>query len=69
MLEERAHFFGKQQVLYPEVRDLDEYFSLIEKVDESQVNTLAAHLLTTDNLRLVVIGKEKDTDQLNKLIA
>ncbi len=67
--EERAHFFGKQLLLYPEVRDLNEYFAMIEKVDEAQVNKLAARLLATDNLRLVVIGKEKDTDKLNQLIA
>ncbi len=66
--EERAHFFGKQQLLYPEVRDLKEYFDEIEKVDESAINTLAARLLKPENLRLVVIGKEKDQGKLETLI-
>ncbi len=67
--EERAHFFGKQQLLYPKVRDLTEYFAAIETVTESQVNALAAKLLTKDRFRLVVIGKEKDEGKLEELIA
>ncbi len=67
--EERAHFFGKQQLLYPEVRDLPEYFGKIEKVTIEQVNALAKKLLTTEKLRLVVIGKEKSETDLEKLIS
>ena len=66
--EERAHFFGKQQLLYPETRDLPEYFKQIEKVTVAQVNTLAKKLFTTERLRLVVIGKEKGEEELLKLI-
>lgn len=66
--EERAHFFGKQQLLYPTVRDLPMYFEQIEKVTASQINTLAAKLLSTDRLRLVVIGKENDKKKLEELI-
>lgn len=67
--EERAHFFGKQQLLYPKVRDMNDYYAEIERVDEEAVNKLAARLLTPENLRLVVIGKEKSADALEKLIA
>ncbi len=67
--EERAHFFGKQQLLYPQVRDLPEYFKEIESVTTGQVNKLAGRTLTTDKLRLVVIGKEKDESALLKLIS
>ncbi len=66
--EERAHFFGKQQLLYPEVRDIDEYFKKIEAVELQSINALAGRLLTADNLRLVVIGKENDPDGLEKLL-
>ncbi len=66
--EERAHFFGKQQLLYPSVRDLPAYFEEIEKVTAGQINALAATLLQTDRLRLVVIGKESDTKKLQELI-
>jgi predicted Zn-dependent peptidase len=67
--EERAHFFGKQQLLYPHVRDMEEYFTEIEKVSVPQINKLASRLLTTDRLKLVVIGKEKSEDKLLQLIS
>ena len=67
--EERAHFFGKQQLLYPKVRDLDEYFTEIDKVTVKQVNDLAHRLLDVDRFRLVVIGKEKDEKKLHSLIS
>lgn len=66
--EERAHFFGKQQLLYPETRDLPEYFQKIQAVTTDQVNGLAKKLLQKDRFRLVVIGKEKGEAELLKLI-
>lgn len=67
--EERAHFFGKQQLLYPEVRDINEYFTKVEGVSQQQINALAKRLLTPENMRLVVIGKENDADALTKLVS
>jgi predicted Zn-dependent peptidase len=67
--EERAHFFGKQQLLYPQTRDLPEYFDAIEGVTRESVNALARRLLTTERLRLVVIGKEKSLQSLEGLIS
>lgn len=66
--EERAHFFGKQQLLYPKVRDLNEYFREVRKVTVNQVNALAAKLLKPERFRLVVIGKEKGVGELEKLL-
>ncbi len=67
--EERAHFFGKQQLLYPKTRDLPEYFAEVESVTGEQVNALAKKLLKTERLRLVVIGKEKNEKELEGLIS
>lgn len=55
--EEQAHFLGKQQLLYPAVRDVPDYFAAIDAVTLDQLNALARRLLTPDALRLVVIGK------------
>jgi predicted Zn-dependent peptidase len=66
--EDRAHFLGKQQLLYPRVKDMNEYFVCVEAVTKEQVNALAKRLLTTDRIRLVVIGKEKDEEKLLELI-
>ncbi len=67
--EERAHFFGKQQLLYPKTRDLAEYFEKIESVSSDQINKLSSRILTKENLRLVVIGKENDEKKLEGLIS
>lgn len=66
--EERAHFYGKQQLLYPQTRTIEEYFGEIDKVTRAQVNDLAKKILKTEKLRLVVIGKEDSTGKLEKLL-
>ncbi|MDD5041776.1 MAG: pitrilysin family protein [Candidatus Peribacteraceae bacterium] len=67
--EERAHFYGKQQLLYPKVRDLGQYFKEINAVTKTQVDALAKRLLTHKALRLVVIGQEENKGKLEQLIA
>ncbi len=66
--EERAHFYGKQELLYPEIRDVDEYFAKIDAVTVERVNALAAQLLKPELLRLVVIGKEEKKEVLAELL-
>ncbi len=66
--EERAHFFGKQQLLYPEVRDIPAYFKEIDKVTKEQIDALAKKLLTPEELRLVVIGSVEDDGKFEKMI-
>jgi len=67
--EELAHFYGKQQLLYPEVRDLPSYFAEIDKVTKKQVDALAKKLLKHDQFRLVVIGQEEGAAKLQELLA
>ena len=67
--EERANFYGKQALLYPKIRTIAEYFNEIDRVTEEQVNALAAWLLRPEELRLVVIGKEKDRRKLAALLS
>jgi len=66
--EERAHFFGRQQLLYPKVRDIDEFFAAIDAVTKEDVDALAKEILTPEALRLVVIGQEKDEAKLRALL-
>ncbi|OGJ56274.1 hypothetical protein A3D88_01275 [Candidatus Peribacteria bacterium RIFCSPHIGHO2_02_FULL_52_16] len=66
--EDRAHFYGKQQLLYPAVRDVPEYFAEIDRVAKDQVDILAKNLLKEDLFRLVVIGKEENENALVKLL-
>ena len=67
--EERAHFYGKQQLLYPQTRTIEEYFREIDKVTRAGINTLAKNVLKTEALRLVVIGKEESEGKLEELLA
>ena len=66
--EELAHFYGKQALLHPEVKDLSGYIQEVEKVSKEQVNALASRLLTPENMRLVVIGKEDNEAKLEELL-
>lgn len=66
--EERAHFYGKQLLLYPHIRDVEEYFGKIDAVSVKDVNELAAQLLKPELLRLVVIGKEEKKEELQELL-
>lgn len=66
--EDRAHFFGKQLLLYPAVRDVTQYMEAIDAVTVGRVNALAAQLLTPEQLRLVVIGRGDGVD-LEQMIA
>lgn len=66
--EELAHFYGKQLLLYPEVRDLPDYFREVDAVSLDQLNALAKKLLTRDALRLVVIGKQEDRAKFEKMM-
>ena len=48
--EEMAHFYGKQQLLYPKTRSVEEYLKEIEAVEKSRVNALATRLLKPEEL-------------------
>ncbi len=67
--EEQAHFFGKQQLLYPKTRTMEEYLAEIDRVTLTQVNALAKKLLKRSELRLVVIGKNETEEGLMKLLS
>ncbi len=67
--EERAHFYGKQELLYPQTRTIEEYLAEIDKVSKSQIDVLARKLLKPSEMRLVVIGKEEDRGKLGELIS
>jgi len=67
--EERAHFYGKQQLLYPKIKDIPDYFAAVDAVTKEQVDALAKRLLTPEKMKLVVIGKADDKDRLLSLLA
>jgi predicted Zn-dependent peptidase len=66
--EDLAHFFGKQQLLYPNVRSVDEYIGMIEAVSKEEIDQLAKDLLGHENLRLAVIGNTDNKAGLESLL-
>lgn len=67
--EERANFLGKQALMYPHIRDTQEYFACIDAVTKEHVDGVAKRLLRTEELRLVVLGKGGDEAAMKKLLA
>jgi len=66
--EDLAHFYGKQQLLYPAVLTVAEYFRKLDGVTKERVNALAARLLRPEQLRLVVIGRGAVEEDLERLL-
>ena len=66
--EERAHFYGKQLLLYPKIHDIPDYFAAVDQVTKVQVNALAKRLLRPEELRLVVIGKDAEEAKFEDLM-
>jgi len=71
--EERAHFFGRQHLLYANTKrgmhDVPEYFAMIDAVKKSDIDALAAELFAPEKLKLVVIGSKESKEELQKLLA
>ena len=67
--EERANFLGRQALLYPHIRDTQEYFACIDGVTKEHVDGVAKRLLKTEELRLVVLGKGGDEKEMEKLLS
>lgn len=67
--EERAHFYGKQHLLYPETYDIDEYLAKFEAVTKEQVDAFATKVFAPENFRLAVIGQEDNQAKMEELIA
>lgn len=67
--EERAHYYGKQALLYPHVREIADFVANVESVTVQQVNNVASTLLTSEHMRLVVIGDNLNEATLEALIS
>jgi len=54
--EEMAHLLGKYELLYGEIKDVDEVLAEIEAVSAEDINRIAKDLLAEENLKVAVIG-------------
>lgn len=58
--EEYAHMMGKQALLYPDVRTVDDILKRIDAVSVTDVKRVAQQLFVEDKLKLAMIGPFED---------
>jgi len=70
--EERAHFYGRQQLLYANtkhgVMDVPALFKEIDNVTKRQIDAFAQKIFAPELFRLVVIGNRSEKEGLQKLL-
>ena len=70
--EERAHFYGRQQLLYANtkhgVMDVPALFKEIDNVTKRQIDAFARKIFAPELFRLVVIGNRENREELQKLL-
>lgn len=66
--EEYAHLMGKQALLYPEIRSVDQILSEIDAVTAEDVQRLSQKLFKEENLRLAMIGPFDNRDHFEGLL-
>jgi predicted Zn-dependent peptidase len=66
--EERAHFYGKQLLLYKHIDDIADFVAAVDSITKNDVNTLAKELLTPEAMKLTVIGSRLSKDELQNLL-
>ena len=66
--EEVAEFYGMQELLEHSLLTPDEIEAGILSVTVDEIQAIAQELFTNDNLRLAVVGPEKDAATLEKLL-
>lgn len=67
--EDKAHFYAKQLLLYPHIRDIADYITSIDAVTKAQVNAFCKRIFTKEAMRLVVIGSGQTEAELEALIS
>jgi len=63
-----ASWLGTQEALLGEIRELDETAARLEAVTAADIQRLARRVFTDASLRLAVIGPNKDTTKLERLL-
>ena len=66
--EEYAHMMGKQALLYPDVRTVDDILKRIDAVTAGDIRRVAQSLFIEDKLKLAMIGPYEDEDHFAGLL-
>ncbi|MBN2306650.1 insulinase family protein [Candidatus Peregrinibacteria bacterium] len=66
--EEYAHMMGKQALLYPDVRTVDNILKRIDAVTAADIKRVASDLFKEDKLKMAMIGPYEDQDHFENLL-
>lgn len=66
--EEYAHMMGKQALLYPDVRTMDEILKKIDAVSIADIKRIAQNLFAEDKVKMALIGPFDDEDHFASLL-
>ena len=66
--EEYAHMMGKQALLYPDARTVDDILKKIDAVTVADIKRIAQTLFVEDKLRLAMIGPYEDEEHFASLL-
>jgi len=67
--EELAHLYGKQALLYKDVKNIDEILAKIDQVTTKDIARITQELFKLERMNLVIIGPYKDETEFLKLIS
>ena len=66
--EEYAHMMGKQALLYPTVRSMDEILRKIDEVTVEDIHRVAKELFVEEKLKMAMIGPFDDEKHFTSLL-
>jgi len=66
--EEYAHMMGKQALLYPDVRTVDDILKSIDAVSVADIQRVAKSLFAEDKLKMAMIGPYDDEEHFANLL-
>jgi predicted Zn-dependent peptidase len=66
--DDKASFFGIQELLRKEIMTQEQIFAKIDKVTRSDIQRTAKNLFKTENLNLALIGPFEDNKKFKKLL-
>ncbi|MFA7141740.1 MAG: pitrilysin family protein [Candidatus Paceibacterota bacterium] len=64
----KANFYGMQEILTGEIKELEEIFKEIDKVTASNIKRVSESIFTFENLNLAIIGPFDNKEKFKKLL-
>ncbi|MDD3679339.1 MAG: pitrilysin family protein [Candidatus Shapirobacteria bacterium] len=58
----KAHFYGKQLLLEPDVKSADQVLKIIKSVDESDILSVAKEIFSPEKIKIALVGSLKGGD-------